>query len=275
MRRRLQQAVAMGFAMVLAGCAGAATPAVIPTVDLGQSPTPAAQPSVTASAEVVPAQVAEMAFVLSAPVKEVRVKEGEKVHVGQTLIVLDAPDLAFSEVGAAAALKSAQEDLFIQSSGRRKWDGYKFVWLAGPPEQRQEARALVDQKQAALEFAQAELAQASLLAPFDGTVVSIAVRPGELVQPGRVVLVIGGLDHLRVETTDLSERLIANVHLGQAVSVRLKAFENMLPGKVSAIAPIAEKSKDGDTVYKVTVELNQQPEGLLWGMTGEADFELR
>ncbi len=263
--------VLMLFALV--GCAGSAPAA--PTSAATPSPAPASASIVTASAKVVPAQVADLSFVISGAVRQVAVNAGDEVKAGQALVVLDIPDLSFAETGAEAALKSAQADAFIQSQGRRKWDGFKWVWLSGPPEQRAEANARVVQAQASLAIAQARLAQATLVAPFDGTVASIDVSQGETVQPDQVVLTIGGLDHLRVETTDLSERLIRAVRVGQATSIRLKALATPLTGHVVAIAPLAGKSSDGDTIFKVTIELDQQPVGLMWGMTGDVDIQVR
>jgi multidrug resistance efflux pump len=130
------------------------------------------------------------------------------------------------------------------------------------------------QAQSALDSAQAALAQATLVAPYDGTIVSINVVPGELVRSGQVVAVIGDLTHMQVETTDLSERAIAAVRIGQAASIRLKAFTQDLSGKVIMIAPLGVESK-GDIVYKVTIDLDKQPDGLMWGMTGDVDINTK
>jgi HlyD family secretion protein len=223
---------------------------------------------------VVPVAVAELGFVISAPVREVLVAEGAAVKAGQTLIALDSPQLEFAVSAAEAAYTSAERDDFIQGQGRRKWNGQKFVWVAGPPEQRQVAHAKALQAQAGLEARRAELRQAMLLAPFDGTVVTIAVRPGEVVQPGRVVAVIGDLAHLRLETTDLSERDIARVRVGDRVRITLDALASELRGTVSAIDPMAGRSADGDVIYTVTIDMDAQPAQLLWGMTGEAIIEV-
>src|ERR1044071_6727481 len=55
-----------------------------------------AQKTVTASAVIVPAQVSELAFLISGIAKEVPVKEGDLVKAGQPLMVLDTPDLEFA-----------------------------------------------------------------------------------------------------------------------------------------------------------------------------------
>ncbi len=54
--------------------------------------------------------------------------------------------------------------------------------------------------------------------------------------------------------------------------LNLKAFATPLDGTVAAIMPMAGRSADGDIVYKVTVELQQQPAQLLWGMTGDLEL---
>jgi multidrug efflux pump subunit AcrA (membrane-fusion protein) len=256
---------------VTTACSGPAPATLAPPAAQGTSP--AAAHLVTATAKVVPADVARLSFVISATVKQVALAAGASVHAGQALIALDSPELSFAEQAAVAALNSAMADEYIQSSGRRKWDGFKFVWMAGPPEQRQVAHARVLQAQAALAAASAELAQATLVAPFDGTVVSVNVSEGELVQAGQIAVVIGNLARLQVETTDLSERQIAGVRLGQKARVHLKAIPAELAGVVRLIAPMAGTSPDGDTIFKVTIELDRQDPALLWGMTGDAELD--
>jgi RND family efflux transporter MFP subunit len=215
-----------------------------------------------------------MAFIISAPIKEVDVVEGEQVKAGQTLVVLDTPDLAFSVTGAQAALRSAKDYAFLQNYARKTLIGSHFVSLNGAPELRQKAASKVQQAQAALDSAQAALAQATLLAPYDGTIVSINVTPGELIQPGQVVAVIGDLAHLQIETKDLSERDIAGVHIGQTAAIRLKAFDQDLTGRVIKIAQMSSEY-NGDNVYKVTIQLDTQPAGLLWGMSGDVDIKTK
>ncbi len=257
--------------LILAGCSSPTPAAPLPTAAVTTTSTPG---TVTASVVVVPVAKSDLSFVLSAPAKEVDIKEGDKVKAGQTLIVLDAPDLAFAVTGAQAALRSAQDYAFLQHYARKTLIGSKFVSANGAPELRQKADSQVVQAQAALDSAQAALAQGTLRAPFDGTIVSINVVPGELVQTGQVVAVIGYLTNMQVETTDLSERAIAGVHVGQPASIRLKAFNQDLTGKVIMIAPMGVKSK-GDIVYKVTIQLDKQPDGLMWGMTGDVDINTK
>ena len=276
-RSGIRSNFAFGLALTTAiAVAGCGNPAPLPTA---APPQPAAaqatapQTTVSASVKIVPAQVADLAFVISGPVKRVLAHEGQAVHVGDPLIELDVPELSFAMTAADEAVKSAQADESIQSQGRRKWDGTKFVWLSGPPEQRQLARAHTLQAQAELDARLAELAQATLYAPIDGTIASITVSQGELVQSGEAVLVIADLSRLQAETTDLSEREIARVKVGQQATLRLKAFSTPISGTVTAITPMAGQSPDGDVVFKVTIELDGSSTQLLWGMTGDVDID--
>jgi HlyD family secretion protein len=44
------------------------------------------------------------------------------------------------------------------------------------------------------------------------------------------------------------------------------------PGKVTDISRVSS-TVGGDVVFKVTIELDQQPQGLLWGMSADVNIE--
>ena len=56
------------------------------------------------------------------------------------------------------------------------------------------------------------------------TVTSLKVNPGEMVLPGQVAAALADLSHLRVETTDLSERDATRVAVSPSVSVFVDAL---------------------------------------------------
>jgi HlyD family secretion protein len=107
------------ISILLAGCAsGAATP--IPTLALNtpsagnRTPTPSSSSSggeVTASAEIVPAQTADLAFASLAVIQAVHVAEGDRVKAGQVLAEQDNVAMLSAAVDAAkAALATAQNN---------------------------------------------------------------------------------------------------------------------------------------------------------------------
>jgi multidrug efflux pump subunit AcrA (membrane-fusion protein) len=87
------------------------------------------------------------------------------------------------------------------------------------------------------------------------------------------VIVFANLSELQIETSDLSELNVKYVQIDQPATVFVEALNQDFPGKVSAISPISD-TIGGDVVFKVTVKLNQQPQGLLWGMSADVDIDL-
>lgn len=259
--RELAVLAVVSIVLVIAGCAPAATATPLPPVTLDVSPSKVT--SVQASAEIVPVQQASLSFLISGPVKEVNVTEGDTVVAGQILATLSSPDLEYALLQAEAALRSAEFDYAY----------WKFPRTNRPPERRELAEQQLITVQKSLETARAELAQTELAAPFVATVVSVEVQPGEFVNPGQVVLVLAKLDELQVETTDLSELNVTAVETGQPASVFVEALGQDLPGEVIAISPISE-TIGGDVVFKVTIKLDEQPEALLWGMSADVEISV-
>ena len=259
--------IAMLVALVLSACTSmGSTPTALPTVSLSNDGSPSNNQSddtsgVSASAIIVPNQEAELSFASVGRVKAVHVKIGDRVTTGQVLVELDTTLLE-------ARVKEAQANLAV---AQVQVDYLKRV---GTDEVHlQSAQAEVDRAQALLDSANTTLTtQSTLVAPFDGTIVTVDISPAETVVPGRVVITLGDLSSFRVETTDLSERDIPRVQIGQAARVFVESLGQEFTGKVSDISRISS-TVGGDVVFKVTVDLDTQPEGLLWGMSADVNIE--
>lgn len=237
------------------------------------------QGTVTASAVIVPAQVSELGFMISGIASEIPVKEGDTVKAGQTLMVLDTTNLQFTVAEAEAGVRAAQADLELRRREIIKKIQINYITFSiktlrqgVPHEVIDIEEAKVQQAQALVEIAQARLAQGTLIAPYDGVVASIAVIPGEFVRSNEPVVTIATLDDLQIETTDLSERDIANVKIGAAVHIFIESLNQSFTGTVINISPIAN-TVGGDVVFKATIAFDEQPQGLRWGMTAEVEIE--
>jgi len=116
--------------------------------------------------------------------------------------------------------------------------------------------------------------QATLSAPFDGTVALIQVRAGEQVLPGTPVLMLGDLRALQVETTDLDEVDVARVQSGQRVALTFDALpDKVLAGRIVRIAPMAVRGQ-GATTYTAVIAFDEIDPALRWGMTAFVDIEV-
>jgi RND family efflux transporter MFP subunit len=270
--------IGITLTVALAACSpssGASlAPTPIPATSAAKNVSQAAD-VVAASAEILPENQAEMSFVVSAPVKEILVKKGDVVKAGQPLITLSAPDL---ELGVQAADWSARSAEALRDRARDPYKKViregKILYAAGYVEKRNQMEAEFQAAQAELDAAKFELAQTTLLAPFDGTVVDINVDVGEFAQTGQVVLTVADLAHMQVKTTDLSERDVPAVQIGQTVNVYIEALNVTVAGKVIKVSPMSE-IVGGDVVYPVTIELDEQPEGLRWGMSAEVEIQTK
>lgn len=214
--------------------------------------------TIIASANVAPAQITHLSFTIPGRVREVLVNKGDKVTAGQTLVTLDS-----TELDTAIELATANRDVAFA-----QWEYQLQPRRFQLPEDRVFAKARLDQAEAQIEIAKLRLSEATLLSPMDATVVSLDVKPGESVDVAQVVITLATLDKLQVETRDLSERNITRVKVGQTATVYIEALKKDITGTVVAISPVWN-TIGGDVVYKVTIALDEQPAGLLWGMSAE------
>jgi len=147
------------------------------------------------------------------------------------------------------------------------------ILKAGPdPDKVKLAEARQQTAEDRLAASQAALESLTLTAPFDGTIANLDFNIGEWVIAGQPILALADLEHLRVETTDLSERDVPEVKIGQPVTVFIKALDTSVDGHVTEIAPLAD-TLGGDVVYQVSIELDTIPEGLRAGMSVDVNFE--
>ena len=259
-------AVMIVMALFLSACASIApTPTAIPTVSLddGTSATntgPDDSNSVSASAVIVPLRHVELAFAAVGRVSRVNVDVGDRVSANDVLVQLDTTILE-------AKVKEAEADVLAADAQIRYLNR-----LATDPLHYESAAADLERAQALLESAKATLAtQSTLSAPFAGTIISVDIAPAETVVPGQTVIVLGDLSRYRIETTDLSERDVTRIQIGQPASVFIEALGEQFTGEVIDIDRVSS-TLGGDVVFKVTIDLDEQPQGLLWGMSADVQI---
>ena len=243
------------LAIGISACAPKATPT--PAV---ATPTPVVKSGVNASAVVVPVDYVQLAFTTVGRATEVNAKVGDEVTAGQTLVQLDTAIIE-------AQIKEAEFNVQALQSTLDK-----LTRNVATERDRSIAKANVDSAQARLDSIKAQLGNSTLVAPVGGTVTAVDVSVGETVTPGRAVITIADLKTFRIETTDLSEVDIPKVKVGQTATVYIEALDQEFTGKVVEIGQQSE-TVGGDVVFKVTIELDEQPEGLRWGMSADVNLK--
>ena len=116
------------------------------------------------------------------------------------------------------------------------------------------ARAQVTQARSALAQAQLNLEEATLVAPFAGTVADVNIEVGQMVNSNTSVIVLTDLTSYDVDLY-VDETEIGQVRVGQPVVITPDAFpDEEIEGEVTAIKSIGTVS-GGIVTYEVRVEI--------------------
>ena len=137
------------------------------------------------------------------------------------------------------------------------------------------AEAGVAQAAAGGQAAQAALNEATLSAPFDGTLAEIKAEVGQVVGPGVPIVSMADLSKWEIDTDDLSEVDVIDVQPDQAVTITFDALPGVnLNGRVLAITPKSQ-TKRGDVTYTVKIAIEEPDPRLKWGMTGQVEIQVK
>lgn len=131
----------------------------------------------------------------------------------------------------------------------------------------------LQQSQLSLEQAQEAVADAQLLAPTAGTVLSVEVAEGAMVGAGSPIITLLDTTQLEFHTNNLSERDLARVAPGQTVQVTLKAYPNdVIEGTVVRIGTQATGTVGDAAVFPVIISISSNELDIRPGMTGRAEI---
>jgi hypothetical protein len=184
------------------------------------------------------------------------VRAGDTVHAGQVLCRLDDRDLRLEQT----RLTSEREQLLRKHrQALAKQERSTVVVIA----------AQINQVDAALSLIGEKLARATLVAPFDGVVVSGDLNEliGTPVELGKVLFQVAPLDAYRV-ILEVDERDIAHVALRQEGELTLSGIPNQyMELSVQQITPVST-IKEGRNYFRVEARLHRPPEGVRPGMEG-------
>jgi RND family efflux transporter MFP subunit len=216
--------------------------------------------TVSALAEVVPETWANLAFPNGGSDLDILVSVGDTVSTGDLLATVDDTAQQAAVSNAASALSSAQANLDRLND------------LNASDSDISVAQKAVDAAQATLDQAQASLDATKMEAPFDGTIVDIFLRDYEIAAPNQPVILLADLNSLVIQTTDLSEVDVARVKVRDPATVVFDALPDVTAtGRVARIALSPEVG--AGTYYTVTINLDEIPEDLRWGMSAFVEID--
>jgi HlyD family secretion protein len=128
------------------------------------------------------------------------------------------------------------------------------------------ANADIISAQGQVEQAQARYNDTLIVAPLDGTITSIDIKPGELAQATKTVIILQDISNIYLEA-NINEANIASVNIGMPIDITFDAFgsEKIFKGNVTKIDP-SSNIVSGVVNYKITASV-EQVESLRPGMT--------
>jgi RND family efflux transporter MFP subunit len=272
------RAALVGMALLSAACAGERAPHEPPpprsfsvqTATVAARQLPLLH---TGTGSVVSDQRVDIGSRVAAYIRAIEVREGQRVAEGQLLATLDARDV---EAAIRTAVATRDQARAARDDAQRDVDDAQTLHGRGAVSAAHLRKALLQLQMAneALVAAEAELARAQaerqyvrILSPIDGLVVARHRRAGDLAVPGAPLLTVES-DSVLLFETQVAERSVGAIQVGDAVQVSIDALAASLQGEVQ------RRVASGDPVtrrFQVKVRL-PDTEGLLPGMFGRARF---
>ncbi len=244
---------------------------------------------ISATGNIKPVVDVDLSANVSAEIKQLFVKEGDRVTEGQTLVILDS-------LRYAAALRQAESAL---SASRASENQVRLEYARA--KQLLENKLISDQEfetlDASLKLREAEVKQAFarvtqarddlqktiLAAPISGTITSLKKEVGEMalgsVFQADVILTISDLSAMEV-VVKVDETDVVSIQLGNPVEVETDALPELkLKGSVTQIAQSAQaniQSSSQDQVIdyevRVLIDMSTMDERIRPGMSATANI---
>ena len=238
-------------------------------------------------------QFVDVGAQVSGQLKNLSVKIGDNVKNGQLLAKID-PIIYFAKVkqaetdlkNLAAQLTEKKNDLFLskQQYDRNEQLLDKKVIAIADAEitetnynialARVEAlKAQIEQAQAAIDIAKANLGYTKITAPISGRVVSLLVKAGQTLNANQqtpIILRVANMDTMTV-TAQVSEADIARLKIGHVVYFTTLGQTQKYYGKLSQILPTPTILNDV-VLYNVLFNAENRNNTLMIGMTAQVFF---
>ena len=178
-------------------------------------------------------------------VESIKVVEGQSVRKGQTLISLDADIIRNNIAELRTALDLANIVYERQSNLWEKKIGTEIQYL--------EAKNAKEALERKLETAQSQLAQATVKAPFSGSIDEIPVKVGEMATPGLPLLRIVNPNDMYIKA-DVSEIYIGKFNTRDDVDVHFPSQNKNIDSSIASVSQVINRD---NRTFAVEVALPQ------------------
>ncbi len=208
--------------------------------------------------------------------KEVTVREGDRVNAGQVLARIDPIEYQqrWNQLKEQAAAAKSQLEI-----AQRQWDTNKalvdqgFISKVALDNSQASLQGAIASHRAAMagaDVARKALDDSVLVAPFAGVIAVRSAQPGERVGIDARVMELVDLSQLEIETP-LTPSDSVDVRVGQTARIQIEDRPQMVSAKVKRISPSAQAGSRSVMVY-LSLE---SPEGLRHGLFAKGQIQLK
>ena len=194
-------------------------------------------------------------------VAQVAAEAGEMVKQGQVLVRLNDRR---AQLGLQVSRSKLEE---AESKARRAKELHESKEI--PEADLRQITAAREQARAELALREQELEETRALAPIDGALERVLVRPGEFVARGGVLARVVALKDFWAEV-HVPQATAARLKPGEPATLRVRDSRRALKGKVRYVSNIV---RSGSQTALVRVDVLDAPAGLKPGMEVTVDFE--
>ena len=208
--------------------------------------------------------------------KEVTVREGDRVSAGQVLARIDPIEYQqrWNQLKEQAAAAKSQLEI-----AQRQWESNKalvdqgFISKVALDNSQASLQGAIASHRAAMagaDVARKALDDSVLVAPFAGVIAVRSAQPGERVGVDARVMELVDLSQLEIETP-LTPSDSVDVRVGQTARIQIEDRPQMVSAKVKRISPSAQAGSRSVMVY-LSID---SPEGLRHGLFAKGQIQLK
>ena len=208
--------------------------------------------------------------------KEVTVREGDRVKAGQVLARIDPVEYQQRWTQLKEQSDAAKSQMEI---AQRQWDTNKalvdqgFISKVALDNSQASLQGAIASHRAAVagaDVARKALDDSVLVAPFAGAIALRLAQPGERVGIDARVLELVDLSQLEIETP-LTPSDSVDVRIGQSARIQIEDRKQLVSAKVKRISPSAQVGSRSVMVY-LSID---EPEGLRHGLFAKGQLQLK
>lgn len=229
------------------------------------------------SGSISPVVQATVKAKVAGEVEAVTVREGQDVSAGDVIARIDTRNLQAQYERELAAVDKARADLQLATLNRDKNRALlEQRYISQNTYESTESAYAGSVANLKLAEAQARLAKISLedatvRAPFDGTIARRLVEPGEKVSPDSSIVTLVDLRQMLLSAAVPAVE-IPSVDVGQAARFKVGGFgERVFEGTVQRISPVTEEGSRAISIY---VAVANEDRALKGGMFAQGTLQL-